>query len=389
MVEKNTDGGSPPADPAIPGDDAVTPRSAIRRSMMRGVTPQSVSDRLTMYVLRAIFFLVAAGLGIRGAQAFAVSEFAGIATACIVALGLVSVEALFVRSPVRTIAAITSGLFLGLLLSVFFQNVMRIVAQAVAPGIETTQPELFPFISLVTLCVFPYLCTAVLLATKDDFRFIIPYIEFRKQVKTRTPLILDTSVFIDGRFQSLLATDVLDQRLEVPRFVLDELQDLADRRDKSTRERGRRGMDILHDIEQYHWVEVVEYPLEEAEEVDVGLLRLAAAHEGKIVTTDHNLTKRARLQGVPVLNINDLATALKPVLVPGEVLRVTLLRAGDDPGQAVGFLRDGTMVVVEQASDRIAQEVSVEVTSAIQTSAGKMVFGKLRRGKRATEKRGQ
>ena len=134
---------------------------------------------------------------------------------------------------------------------------------------------------------------------------------------------------------------------------------------------------MLKEIEKHHMVNIVDFALEPGEEVDFALLRLAVLHEGKVVTTDHNLTKRGRVQGVQVVNINDLATAMKPAFVPGEVVRVRLQRSGDDPGQAVGFLRDGTMVVVEEAAANVGHEVSVQVTSALQTSAGKMIFGKL------------
>ena len=163
----------------------------------------------------------------------------------------------------------------------------------------------------------------------------------------------------------------------MPRFVLDELQHIADSSDRSLRERGRRGLDILNEVEKHYLIEIIDFPLEPGEEVDFGLLRLASTHEGKLVTTDHNLTKRARVQGVSVVNLNDLATAMKPAFVPGQALRVRLQRPGDDPGQAVGFLNDGTMVVVEEAVENVGHEVSIEVTSALQTSAGKMIFGKL------------
>ncbi|MEM7230902.1 MAG: TRAM domain-containing protein [Planctomycetota bacterium] len=365
--------------------------SSIPRRVRSAVTSKNVADRVTIYVVRALFFLVAAGLGVQGVLTFGDEEgvFGGILVGCIVATALIVLEALFARSPIRTIAAITFGLFIGLILSAVFQHVVRMIIQAVAPPDlpVATAEALASYSNLLTTSIFCYFGVTLLLSTKENFKFVIPYVEFRKEVKSQLPLILDTSVFIDGRFQALLSTNALDQRLEVPRFVLDELQDLADSHDKSIRERGRRGMEILRDIEANHWVDIIEYPLEPGEEVDFGLLKLAALHEGKIVTTDHNLTKRAELQGVRVLNINDLATALKPILVPGEVLRVSLLRAGDEAGQAVGFLRDGTMVVVEQSKERIGQEVSVEVTSAIQTSAGRMVFGRLkqqqqRRGRR-------
>lgn len=348
--------------------------------------PASVSDRLTLYVARAVFFLAAVGLGIQGARAFSglvpgfeIASIDGIFVAGIVAIILIIFEMVFVRGPVRTIAGVMVGLMMGLVLALIFQPLVTVITKAVvAPGVEGEQLEaLVAFLNLMTTCIFCYLGVTLVVTTKDELKFIIPYVEFRKELKGHLPLILDTSTFIDGRIQGLLSAGVFDQRLEVPRFVLDELQRVADSAERSLRERGRRGLDVLKEIEKHHMVNIVDFSLEPGEEVDFALLRLAVLHEGKVVTTDHNLTKRGRVQGVQVVNINDLATAMKPAFVPGEVVRVRLQRSGDDPGQAVGFLRDGTMVVVEEAAANVGHEVSVQVTSALQTSAGKMIFGKL------------
>ncbi|MBN1441828.1 MAG: PIN/TRAM domain-containing protein [Planctomycetes bacterium] len=360
-----------------------------RRRFRRATPPRSVSDRVTISVVRGVFIMVMAGLGLQGASTFSLISgdkspdfLTGSSIGVAAGVLLIVVEALFARSPVRTIAAISFGLLMGLVLSVVFQHAVQIIVQAVVPVTPDLDPKqqsaLLAFLNLVMICLFCYFGIAILLATKDDFKFIIPFVEFRKQVKSHMPLVLDTSIFIDGRFEALLRTGVLDQRLEVPRFVLDELQEIADSPDRSMRERGRRGMEILHEVETSYSVEVIELSREPGESVDSALLRLALLHEGKLVTTDFNLTQRARLQGVSVLNLNDLAAALRPTLVAGEVLRVRLQRAGEEPGQAVGFLRDGTMIVVESAREQIGQEVSVEVSSAIQTSAGKMAFGKLK-----------
>ena len=402
-AEPREPAGSPAEEPrqpegspdATPGETAEIGGDPPPSRRPRAGTPRSVADRLTIYVVRAFFVLAAAGLGVQGARAFSLpgpmaelSVITGVLVSCSVAVLLIVLEALFARSPIRTISAICFGLLMGLVLSIVFQPFVRLIVEAIAPDLEGRHEERFlSYLNLVTTCIFCYFGVTLLLATKDDFKFLIPFVEFRKQLKSRTPLVLDTSVFIDGRFQALVATGLIDQRLEVPRFVLEELQQVADSSDRSLRERGRRGMDILQDIDQHLGVEMVDFPLERDEPVDAGLLRMAVVHEGKLVTTDHNLTKRARLQDVPVLNVNELATALKPVLVPGEVLRVQLLRAGEEPGQAVGFLRDGTMVVVEDALDKVGQEISLEVTSAIQTSAGRMVFGKLRAPKKSRSRR--
>lgn len=349
---------------------------------MARVTPRpgEVHDRLTIFVVRALFFFIAGGIGLYCALEFGTDGLISILAACAIALVAIVGEVFFSRAPVRTISAITFGLIMGLILAAVLQPVIELIVEAIAPGPSLPRREqLLSFLKIISTTAFCFFGVTVLLHTKDDFKFIIPFVEFRKEVKGRSPLVVDTSALIDGRLQALLATGVLDHRILVPRFVFDELQAIADSPDRSRRERGRRGMDILEEIRRRHGAETVSHPVPPNGEVDAALLDLVAAVDGKLVTTDYNLQKRARLQGITVINLNDLAAALKPAVVPGEVLQVKLLRPGEDPGQAVGFLGDGTMVVVENSSRRIGQEVTVEVTSAIQTSAGKMLFGRTRR----------
>ena len=227
-----------------------------------------------------------------------------------------------------------------------------------------------------------YLCVSTLLQTKDDFRFIIPYMEFSKEVKGARPLVLDTSVVIDGRIADVAETKVIDQPLVVPRFVLQELQGIADSSDKLRRNRGRRGLDILNRLQKSAGVEVKIHDgdlpeLAGIREVDQRLVVLAKHLGGKVVTNDYNLNKIARLQGVDVINLNDLANALKPIVLPGEALTVKLLKRGEEPGQGVGYLDDGTMVVTEQGAYHLGEIVRLTVTSVLQTSAGRMIFGRL------------
>lgn len=344
-------------------------------------------DRIAIFAVRACFFLACAGLGVAGVREIAaqtgrtdIGYFEGVIIALATAVLLIGLEIVFTTSSIRIISAITFGLGMGLILSYVFQSVVEFIVIAVAP--EGLTPSFIRFLNVLTTTIFCYYGITILLRTKDDFKFIIPYVEFRKDVKARAPILLDTSCFVDGRIQPLLATGVFDQRLVVPTFVLKELQMIADSSDRSLRERGRRGMDILAELERDYHPEIIDRPLASGESVDDALIRLAVELGGKVVTTDFNLQKNARLQGVRILNVNDLATALKPAFVPGETMRVRLLREGDDKGQAVGFLRDGTMVVVEGARSRIGQEVTLEVTSSLQTNAGKMVFGRLRRADR-------
>jgi uncharacterized protein YacL len=199
---------------------------------------------------------------------------------------------------------------------------------------------------------------------------------FRDSTRLYQYKVLDTSVIIDGRIADICETGFLDGTLVVPQFVLRELQQVADSSDSLKRNRGRRGLDILQKIQKmaHVQVQIVETDFPEVREVDLKLIELARRMNGKIVTNDFNLNKVAQLRGVPVLNINELANSLKPVVLPGEVMRVFIIKEGKEAGQGVGYLDDGTMVVVDQAKRALGRTIEVSVTSVLQTTAGKMIF---------------
>lgn len=197
-----------------------------------------------------------------------------------------------------------------------------------------------------------------------------------------SPKILDTSVIIDGRIMEIMKTGFIEGEIVIPEFVLVELRHIADSSDALKRNRGRQGLDILNKMQKTYGIEIYntdeESALKGIPEVDVKLLKLAQIKEGKVVTNDFNLNKVARVQGIPVLNINELANAIKPIAIPGEIMQVTLVKEGKDQKQAVAYLDDGTMIVVEDGKKRIGESVAINVTSVIQTSAGRMIFGRLR-----------
>jgi uncharacterized protein YacL len=190
--------------------------------------------------------------------------------------------------------------------------------------------------------------------------------------------VLDTSVIIDGRIADICETGFIDGALIVPQFVLRELQLVADSSDSLKRNRGRRGLDILQRIRKMGtvYVQIVEDDFPNVRDVDMKLIELARVYEAKIVTNDFNLNKVAQLQGLPVLNVNELANALKPVVLPGEIMRVFILKEGKEYNQGVAYLDDGTMVVVDNAKKMISKTIDIAVTSVLQTTAGKMIFGK-------------
>jgi uncharacterized protein YacL len=199
---------------------------------------------------------------------------------------------------------------------------------------------------------------------------------FRDSSRLHQYKILDTSVIIDGRISDICETGFLEGTLVVPQFVLRELQQVADSTDSLKRNRGRRGLDVLQKIQKMAnvHVQIVETDFPEIREVDLKLIELARKMSGKIVTNDFNLNKVAQLRGVDVLNINELANSLKPVVLPGEIMRVFVLKEGKEPGQGVGYLDDGTMVVVDQGRKALGRTIEVSVTSVLQTTAGKMIF---------------
>ncbi len=193
------------------------------------------------------------------------------------------------------------------------------------------------------------------------------------------PKILDTSVIIDGRIADICETGFIEGKLIVPQFVLKELQLISDSSDSMKRNRGRRGLDILNKMQKMSNIEVIitEEDFPSIPEVDLKLIELALSIKGKIITNDFNLNKVAQLRGVKVLNINELANSLRPVVLPGETLKVFILKEGKEENQGVAYLDDGTMVVVDEARPLIGKTVLINVTSVLQTTAGKMIFGKV------------
>ena len=337
----------------------------------------------TLLILRLIFLIVAIGLSVfiiysgQGPDKYPQTwaPFAIFFGIMCLALCIIAVDTLFPRKRLETISAVYFGLIVGL----FLAYVANLALTPLLPTSDTGS-EIRAAVQLVLAAVLCYICVSFLLQTKSDFRFIIPYIEFSKEVKGRRPFVLDTSVVIDGRIADVVETYVFDSQLIMPRFAITELQGIADSSDRMRRSRGRRGLDILNRLRSNPEVdlEIFDRDLPEfaTQPVDVKLVMLAKHVEGKLITNDYNLNKVARLHGVGVVNLNDLANALKPVFLPGEQVEVRLVKVGEEAGQGVGYLDDGTMVVVESGRDHVHECVNIAVTSVLQTSAGRMVFGR-------------
>jgi uncharacterized protein YacL len=297
-----------------------------------------------------------------------------------VALLAIVIDWLTPKKSLGALAGVFFGLLVGMFISWAVSYVIVMINEIYSIGMGEAALQTSKLIIGISIC---YLVVSFVIRTKDDFRFVIPYVEFAKQTKGQRPLVLDTSVIIDGRIADLCQTKLFDAPLVVPKFVLNELQLIADSGDKLKRNRGRRGLDMLNKLQTNPLIEVKidDTPIsaEAAADVDAKLLVFTKNCDGRLVTNDYNLSKVAALRAVDIININDMANALKPVVLPGETMEVKIIKPGEEAQQGIGYLDDGTMVVVEEARDRIGETILLAVTSSLQTSAGRMIFGKCER----------
>jgi len=335
------------------------------------------ADALAILALRIVFITVAAGVGAIWARSpdmlnmAPIMPYLAFSGVLLAAFAVVAIDMLVPRKRIEVISAIYFGLLVGVLLS-------YLLSIAMDPMLENYKFK--SIISLATMTIFCYTCISLLLQTKDDFRFVIPYVEFSRDLKGMKPLILDTSSIIDGRLAELVDTNILDSQLVMPRFVLLELQSIADSSDKLRRVRGRRGLDILNRLRTSERMDFMMYDRELPEfagqPVDMKLVLLAKHLDGKLVTGDFNLNKVAKLHNVEVIDLNLVASALRPQFLPGEGFQVRVVKIGEGQDQGIGYLDDGTMVVVEGGRERVNQTIGVVVTSTLQTQAGRMIFTK-------------
>ncbi|MBL4845606.1 MAG: PIN/TRAM domain-containing protein [Planctomycetes bacterium] len=342
------------------------------------MTPETPTFDIPLLTLRAMFFLSAAGLGLYLAR---IGDVANLEFPALLIGGMIGLLVIFVdmaavgRSSISTVSAIVFGLLIGFLASQLFIGIVSLMGDFAG---ENGKRQLNGIRLCLTL-IFCYLGPSYLLRTKGDLRFVVPYVEFRRQVSGPSALILDTSAIIDGRIVDLARVGVFEVPLVVPRYVVEELQRIADSHDKNRRVRGRRGLDKLKVLQGLPSVEL-EFPQagygETDDEVDRRLIESARARAGKLVTVDLNLQKVCELEGVPVLNLNEIARASRAIYIPGDRLSLRIVKPGEGSKQGVGYLDDGTMVVVEGARKFKGKQVQAVVTSSIQSNAGRMVFAK-------------
>ncbi|MCM8786892.1 MAG: PIN domain-containing protein [Candidatus Omnitrophica bacterium] len=262
------------------------------------------------------------------------------------------------------------GIILGLLLAKMFTETLK---QFNLPA------DFISNISAFITIIFVYLGLTLGIKGRSEFNLIIPYVKFKRQELQEETFIIDTSIIIDGRILDIVKTGFLEGRFVIPYFVLNELRALADATEHIKRQKGKRGIEILHALKKEPNIEVVIHneDVEGVNSVDEKVIKVAQELDASVLTTDYNLNRIAQLQGVKVLNINDLANALKPIFIAGERFSIKLIKEGKEHNQAVGYLEDGTMVVVENAKWLIGKTVDVEVTSVLQSPSGRIVFTKL------------
>jgi uncharacterized protein YacL len=335
---------------------------------------------MALVVLRAIFVAVSVGIAvlmfgtpmIRQAPEWV--PWAVLLGMIALPLTVIGIDSSLRRKDLTVITAIYFGLLVGVFLTYI---AVLALTPILAANSDNPVASWLPLILGMILC---YICTSLLLQTRDDFRFLIPYVEFARDVKGLRPNILDASAVVDGRVADLAETGLFQSRFVVPSFVVDELQQAADSPDKQRRLRGRRGLDVLGSLRENKTVDIE--VLAPADETDADsseeqrVVAMARQLGGRIITNDPNVVKIAGVRSVQALNINDIALSLKPTFVAGDMVDVRLVKPGEGPGQGVGYLDDGTMVVVEGGRDQIGRLVHASVTSTLQTSAGRLVFAK-------------
>jgi len=332
-------------------------------------------------VLHTCFLLIVGTTGFFLSKAFSNSIVYALFGACFslaLGVGVIFAEKKLREAHLRTIISGVLGLIVGLLIANFvsYSFFPRFLSSALVPGSKHASF----FFQLFVNGIFSFLGLSVGIQRGERFDPKSILDNFKKGSPTEKYKIFDTSVIIDGRIADICDTGFLEGVLVIPKFVVIELQHIADSSDGLKRNRGRRGLEILHRIQKQGNVEVrlidKDYP--DIHEVDSKLVELAKETGGELVTNDFNLNKVAGLYGVQVLNVNELANALKPMVLPGEVMEVFVQREGKEQTQGVAYLDDGTMVVVDNARKSIGKDVEIAITSVLQTDKGRMIFGKLK-----------
>lgn len=326
----------------------------------------------TLLPIRLVFVALCAAGG--WLVCYAISDwdqYWGVALTIGFCIGLlvVLVDILLKGFSLRGLSAVTVGIAVGSLIAYLV---------GVSPLLQEGDPKIIYLVRLALFLICPYLAIVIALRGKDEFNLIIPYVRFVPHEVDVPLVVVDTSVLIDGRIARVCEAGFLTAALVIPRFVLNELRAVADSTDPHKQARGRRGLEVLNELRRIKHIDlrVTESEVTKREDVDAKLVFLAQSMRAKLLTTDFNLAKLAEFHGVTWLNLNSLAKSLRPELMLGERLEIDLVKPGKEEGQAVGFLEDGSMVVVNGARALIGRRVEAEIVSVLPTAGGKMIFAR-------------
>ena len=325
---------------------------------------------MVLWVFRAIFVLASAGTAYSIGRDVG-QEYTMLVGGIVGSVLVIAAEAFISRGPIALISSIVFGALLGLLFATLTVSVLGLALPDIPDSVRSDLTGAF-------VVIYTYLGVAFIYQSRDKFNLIVPYVEFRRNEDRPRPIVLDTNVIIDGRIGDLLKTGIFDGPVLVPQVVLQELHQIADSEDKMRRERGRLGLETLNKATEDPNldVRVQDIAPESDRPVDQQLIRIAKMVNGRLMTNDFNLNRMATLEGVAVVNLNELANAVKPIALPDEQIRIKLMKPGEQPGQGIGYLPDGTMVVVEDAVHLVGQEVDVVVRNTITRETGRIVFAR-------------
>ncbi|HZP60144.1 MAG TPA: PIN domain-containing protein [Opitutaceae bacterium] len=327
----------------------------------------------TLFPIRMVFLIICPAAGwlvCYASEDWDSKRWLGALIGLLLGVLMVLVDLLLKGFSLRGLSAVTFGLGIGTLIAYLIGE---------SPLFAAGDPQIIFLFRLALFLICTYLATVMALRGKDEFNLVIPYVRFVPHDVDVPLVVVDTSALIDGRVARICESGFLTAALVIPRFVLTELQAVADSPDPLKQARGRRGLEVLSDLRKIKNLDLRIHESEVArrEDIDAKLVFLAQSLRAKLLTTDYNLAKIAEFNRVPWLNIHTLVRALRPELVLGESLEVELMKPGKEDGQAVGYLDDGSMVVVTSARDRIGQRVHAEITSVLPTAGGKMIFARL------------
>ncbi len=324
---------------------------------------------MTLSFIR-VLFIIAGGVCGYYIGDITFQPYYGLAYGCLGSLIVIFIEMRLQRVSVRGLSSVVFGVLLGIIMAKLISKVLSLV---------TPDPYMLSIFELLLTLIFSYFGAVMALRGKDEFNIIIPYIRFKRQNINEAIILLDTSAIIDGRIEDVYLTHFVQGRLIVARSVLEELQKLADSENEIKRQRGRRGLEMVSKMQHNPKVDLHLHEDDSLpnQGVDLKLISLAKLMEAGICTVDYNLGRIASLQGIDILNVNDLAQAVKPIVFSGDVLDIKLVKEGKENHQTIGYLDDGTMVVVSDSRQLMGQSAKIVITSILQTQAGKMIFAKL------------